>query len=396
MASVLGVDAWEGSDTASRERPCGVLSFTSTQPDGTTMRRSTTAKLVAVAASVSLLATACSSDDDSDSADGASTAEQPGEGVTVTPARANWNTGFFQASLFRQMLEELGYDVADESDNELGPDIFYPALAQGEYDYWANGWFPLHQPDLDDTELPGGETVAELVTPVGFEVEAGALQGYLIDAATAEEYQIETLAQIVEDPELSALFDTDGDGVADLQGCNEGWGCAAVINDTIELNGWEDSLTHVQGEYSLLFTDVLARAERGESVLYYTWTPNFTVAQLAPGEDVVWLGLGAEIPEGQEGVAELGEGQCAADPCEMGFTPADIRVVGNNDFLADNPAAQALFEAVVIPPDDIYAQNLEMNEGADTQEDIDAAASQWIEDNREQVDSWLEEARAAA
>ena len=354
------------------------------------MNFSRTVRMGAALAAVGLFATACGSDgDESASGDG------PGAGVQVTPARANWNTGFFQAAIFSQLLEELDYEVADESDNELGPDIFYPALAQGEYDFWANGWFPIHEPDLD-TGLPTGETVGDLVSPVGFEVEAGALQGYLIDKKTAEENGITTLAQIVEDPELSALFDTNGDGVADLQGCNEGWGCAENINTTIEINNWQEELTHVQGEYSLLITDAIARYERGEPILYYTWTPNFTVAQLKPGEDVVWLGLGATIPEGQEGAASLEEGQCAADPCEMGFVPADIRVVANNEFMDANPAARALFEVVTIPAEDIFAQNLEMNEGADTQEDIEDQAAEWIDENRGQVEEWLDEARSAA
>jgi len=42
--------------------------------------------------------------------------------------------------------------------------------------------------------------------------------------------------------------------------------------------------------------DTLAKFERGEPVLYYTWTPNWTVGALVPGEDVVWLE--APRPEG--------------------------------------------------------------------------------------------------
>jgi glycine betaine/proline transport system substrate-binding protein len=346
---------------------------------------------IAPLTALALVAGCSGSDDGSGEASG----DQPGSGVEVTAARANWSTGFFQAEIFRQLLEDLGYDVSDPADAELGPDIFYPALAQGEYDYWANGWLPLHSPNFE-AETPTGETVGELVSPVGFEVENGALQGYLIDKKSAEEYGITSLAQIVDDPQLGALFDEDGDGTPDLYGCNEGWGCARTINETIELNGWQNSLTHKQGEYSVLFQDVLARIGRGESALYYTWTPNFTVAQLAPGEDVVWIGLGAEAPGGEDTTAELDTGLCAADPCDMGFAPADIRVVANNAFLAANPAANALFEAVTIPVEDIAAQNLEYDDGANTQQDIVEQASQWIEDNRDQVDAWLDAARAVA
>jgi glycine betaine/proline transport system substrate-binding protein len=346
---------------------------------------------VAPIAALALLA-GCSSSDDSTAE---ATGDQPGSGIEVSAARANWSTGFMQAEIFRQLLTELGYDVSDPADAELGPDIFYPALAQGDYDFWANGWLPLHEPNFE-AETPTGETVGDLASPVGFEVESGALQGYLIDKKAADEYGITSVAQIVEDPELSALFDENGDGVADLYGCNEGWGCARAINETIELNGWQESLTHKQGEYSVLFQDALARISRGESAMYYTWTPNFTGAQLKPGEDVVWIGLGGEVPGGQDTTAELEEGLCAADPCDMGFEPADIRVVANNAFLAENPAAEALFESVEIPVEDIASQNLLMDGGANTQQDIVEQAAEWIETNREQVDEWLEAARAAA
>jgi glycine betaine/proline transport system substrate-binding protein len=347
--------------------------------------------VVAPMAALALLA-GCSGDDGSD---GGASGDQPGAGVEVTAARANWSTGFFQAEVFRQLLGELGYEVSDPADAELGPDIFYPALAQGEYDYWANGWIPLHTPNFE-AQTPTGDTVGELVSPVGFEVEKGALQGYLIDKKTADEYGITSLAQIVEDPELGSLFDENGDGTPDLYGCNEGWGCARAINATIELNGWQDSLTHKQGEYSVLFQDVKARIARSEPALFYTWTPNFTIAQLPVGEAVVWIGLGGTAPEGEDTATELEPGLCAADPCDMGFAPADIRVVANNEFLTENPAAEALFESVQIPVEDIAAQNLEYNDGADTPQDITDQASSWVEANREQVDEWLEAARAAA
>lgn len=313
-------------------------------------------------------------------------------GGVVTPARANWESGYFQAAVYSELLRELGYDVADESAAEMGPDLFYPSLAGGDYDYWVNGWFPIHDRDLE-TEVVEGGTVGDHVQAVGFEVEAGALQGFLIDKPTADEHGIETLAQIVEDEGLRTLFDLNADGTADLIGCDRSWGCAEVIDETIALNGWEGSLTQVQDDYALLFEDVVDRIEAGRPSLYYTWAPNYTVAVLVPGTDVVWLGLGADTMPGQDGVTDMDAGLCTAAPCQTGFAPADIRVVANNDFLDANPAAARLFELVVIPATDIYAQNLAMHEGADTQPEIVAAARGWIDEHRATVDEWLEEAR---
>lgn len=323
----------------------------------------------------------------------------PGEGVDVTMGRATWNTGYMQSHIFKQLLEELGYSVSEPADIELGAAQFYPALAQGEMDFWANGWFPLHTPILD-TELPDGSIVEDNVTQVGLQVEAGALQGYLMDTATVEAEGITSMADL-EDPDVAAIFDTDDDGLADLIGCDDGWGCNAQITahieggEGVEPLGWGENVEQVVGQYSALMADVQSRVQQGEPVLYYTWTPNWTVDVLPPGDTVMWV----ESPEqsdveGQTTVEGL-EG-CTNDPCQMGWTPNDIQVVANNEFLDANPAAQALFEAVEIPLGDIAAQNAEMNAAADYAEaDIAADATEWIEANRDLVDGWLETARSA-
>jgi glycine betaine/proline transport system substrate-binding protein len=54
-------------------------------------------------------------------------------------------------------------------------------------------------------------------------------QGYLIDKKTADQYHITNIDQL-KDPKIAKLFDTNGDGKADMMGCSPGWGCEAVIN----------------------------------------------------------------------------------------------------------------------------------------------------------------------
>jgi glycine betaine/proline transport system substrate-binding protein len=316
----------------------------------------------------------------------------PGEGVTIVAARPNWDTSYFDTEVVVKLLEELGYEVTPPEDKELAPEVFYPALARGEVDFWAEGWFPLHDPFFEE-EVPGVGTVADAVTIVGVMVEAGALQGYLVDAASSEENGVTSLEQIAEDPDLRALYDRDGDGAADLIGCNEGWGCAVAINELLEREGWQEAIEHVQGEYSTLMVDTIARIERGEPSLYYTWTPNWTVGALVPGEDVVWIE--APSPPGED-TEVAGVAGCVEDPCEMGFAPNNLQIVANDEFLAENPVVARLFELIQIPVEDINAQNLLMTEGENTQEDIERHAEEWIAGHRDLVDGWLEEARAAA
>ena len=317
----------------------------------------------------------------------------PGEGTRITMARGNWSTGYFQAEIYRAILSELGYEVSDPSRAEMSPEAYYPAVAAGDLDFWVNSWFP-NQDKFFTAELADGSIVSDHVSKVGREMPAGVLQGYIVDMTTARANGVITLADIGDHPDVAAVFDADGDGKADLLGCNDGWGCQEVINRTIARNGWEDTIEQISGDYSALWLDFLARAGREEPVLGYTWTPGPYTVQLAPGRDVIWLSVADPLPD-QAGAVDLAPEECPGQPCEMGFVPADVLVTANNDFLDANPAAAALLAQVTLDPVDVSIQNLAMEEGESSQADVERHAREWIENNRATVDRWLAAARAA-
>jgi glycine betaine/proline transport system substrate-binding protein len=246
-------------------------------------------------------------------------------------------------------------------------------------------------------QLFTGEQVAEPITPLGTEVDGGALQGYLVDKATAEELGLTSMSDFAE-ADVAATFDTDGDGKADLLGCNDGWGCNAAIDEQIDRLDWGANVEQVVGDYFELVTEAAGRIEAGEPTLYYTWTPNWTVDVLVPGEQVVWLESPA-LPDDEGDTTAEGLSGCAtgADACDLGWVVNSIRAVANNDFITANPQAAALLEAVQIPLDDIDAQNLKMHEAGDsyTEDDIAQDATDWIQQNRSTVDGWLEQARSS-
>lgn len=320
----------------------------------------------------------------------------PGAGVEVRMARANWDTGYLQAAILRALLTELDYTVTDPAAAELTPADFYPALAGGDYDFWANGWFPNHD-ELIFSEnlemgLPEGTVVADYVSRIGTQMPQGALQGFLVDKATADEFGVVSLADIAADP---AAWDSDGDGLAEIAGCDDGWGCQATIDNIITINGWTEAIEQVSGDYDVLWSRQIDRLERGEAVLAYTWTPSAYITELVPGRNAYWLAVPRTV-FGEQSAAAIPENQCPHQPCTMGFTPADIAVVANNDFLAANPAAAALFEGFRIDVLDVALQNVRLRGGEDSEEDIAAHAAAWIIDNRDTVDRWLAAARTAA
>ncbi len=313
-------------------------------------------------------------------------------GGEIRMARATWATGHFQAAVYQQLLEELGYDVTDPAEATRTPATFYPALVQRQFDLWANGWFPLHEPFLEGERLTG-QRYQEPIEPVGVQVGDGAVQGYLVDRATAEALDITSMEDLSR-PEVRDAFDQDGDGRAEVYGCEDGWGCHLVIDAHLEQLSWGSQAEQIVGDYDALMADALERIAEGEPTLFYTWTPNWTTGVLVPGEDVVWLESPALPDQDRSTSVEGLPGCAAADPCQLGWVVNDIRAVANTDFLEENPPVRRLLEQVTIPLPDIAAQNARMEAAEEyTEEDLHADAEAWIAANRADVDGWLERAR---
>lgn len=304
----------------------------------------------------------------------------PGQGVVIQPGQDNNDGDNFQTLIVVQALKDLGYDVKDIQRAKFP--VLHLSVANGDVTFIADHWELTHQAFF---EKAGGE---EHMSRAGqFVKETGA--GYSIDVKTATEHKITNLSQL-KDPEIAKLFDTDGDGKADLVGCMPGWGCEADIEQQLDAYGLRDTVTHNQGEYDVIMADTLARFKEGKPILYFSWTPYWVEGALRHGRDVVWLDVPFSAnPQNVE--TKMADGR------NLGFISQAIHILANKEFLAKNPAAAKLFEVMSIPVGDVSAQNLRMkDEGkADMASAVQDAAA-WIEANRKTYDSWLDAARAAA
>lgn len=307
----------------------------------------------------------------------------PGKGVTVRPARATWNTGFFQEALARKGLEALGYDVQKPKD--LSNPIAYKSIFLGDIDYWCNGNFPLHNPQLPKDF----EKRAEILAPI---IKAGGMQGYLVSKKEVEQYHITSLADFKR-PEVRKAFDLDGDGKADLIACPPGWGCEKVIAEHMRQYGLSNDIKPIKASYEAGMASALGAYKSGKPIFFYTWTPNWTVFKLKPGTDVMWI----NVPEGGDtGSVVHGVKGAVSDPLRPGFVVYDIDVVANRKFLEKNPAAATFLRNFKLTIDDVSAQNTRMNAGEKSDKDIARHADEWIAAHREQWNRWLTDAREAA
>ena len=309
-------------------------------------------------------------------------ADLPGKGVKVQPLQSSTAEETFQTLLASRAMQKLGFDV--QPIKEVDYPASHVAIANGDATFMANHWDPLH---ADFYKNAGGDSkLARLGSYV-----SNAAQGYLIDKKTAEKYNITRIDQL-QDPKLAKLFDTTGDGKANLTGCNPGWGCEAVVEHQFTAYKLRDTVTHMQGNYAALIADTLARYKEGKPVLYYTWTPYWLSGVLRPGQEVTWL----EVP-----FTSLPKDQGTADTQlpngkNYGFPLNTHRIVMTKAFVEKYPSVGKLFEVMALPIGDVNAQNQLMNSGQGSQQDIARHTDGWIKAHQKTFDGWIAQALTVA
>ncbi len=306
----------------------------------------------------------------------------PGTGIEVQGLQSPIGEETFQTLLVNKALKKLGYVV--QSIKEVEYPASHIAVANGDATFIADHWNPQH---AEFYKHAGGD--AKLSRTGVYSKDAA--QGYLIDKKTALKYKITNIGQFT-DPKIAKLFDTDGDGKADLTGCTPGWGCEGIIEHQLSTFKLRGTVTHQQGSYAALIADTITRFKQGQPVFYYTWTPYWVSAQMRPGTDVVWLEVPFTSLPGEQAKLEtrLPNGK------NYGFVVNQQQIVANKKFVSDNPAAGKLFEVMQLSVADISAQNMRMSQGENKAADIERHTNGWIQAHQKTFDSWIAQSLAAA
>ncbi|MFM2479471.1 glycine betaine/L-proline ABC transporter substrate-binding protein ProX [Celerinatantimonas sp. MCCC 1A17872] len=308
-------------------------------------------------------------------------ADLPGAGKTVQPIQSTIQEEMFQTVIVDQALKKLGYDI--KPIKQVDYNVAYTAIANGDATFMAVNWQPLHDQKY---KAAGGDKVfyrkGHYVT--------GAAQGYLIDKKTADKYHITNIEQL-KDPKIAKLFDSNGDGKANMTGCNPGWGCETATNYQVKKYGLSDTVDIDEGNYSALMADTITRYKEGKPVFYYTWVPYWVSGVLVPGKDVVWLQVPfSAVPDKPNASTKLPNGK------DYGFGMNSMNIVANKKWAKQNPAAAKLFSVMKLSVNDISAENLMMRKGQASEDDIRGHATAWIQAHQTEFNQWIKEAKAAA
>lgn len=313
---------------------------------------------------------------------------------TIRMIKGDWGTEDPQVYVIKGILEEMGYRV-------LGPDIVngpaeaFSAMVRGDADFWVNSLMPTDQYHLDTPWSEGG-LIGDHVSIVGEMMLAGWQQGFLISKAFAEEYGITSLDDFNSNAEAVAAYDAQdsvpGDHFAQIYGCPEyPADCRNTFERQIALSGWRriKQVNAPWGElYDSMFAEAVQKADAGEPVIAYVWTPSEYVTLMRPGDNALWLTVKDVVDEQRPGTARIGRDRCPgsiAGICTLGWNGHDVQAAASNDFLAANPAAHKMLRLFQMDVLEVSQMNLDIANGRDV---LDLAA-QWIDDNRDLVDTWI-------
>ena len=302
-------------------------------------------------------------------------------GAKITALKTNIAEEAFQMEIVAEVLKKMGHDV--EISNDMNYDIAYQTIAnnaKGEEVYFlAGSWDPLHNGKIKAV----GEDKA-----IKFDNNfiANCAQGYLIDKKTADKYNIKYYNDLKK-PEIAKLFDINGNGKADLTGCNAGWGCEKVIEHQLDAYGMRDTVEHNQGEYSALIADTIANYKTGKSILYYTWTPYWVSGKLVPGKDVTFLQV-THSANPNTASTKLPNG------ADYGFNVNHQKIVASAN-VKDHKDISKLFNIIKLNVNDVSGQNMLMANGQNKEKDVKKHVKLWLKQNSDLVNSWIKEAKAA-
>jgi glycine betaine/proline transport system substrate-binding protein len=312
---------------------------------------------------------------------GAAVAAGPGDGKSVQPMGTGRPDHQIIYDVIETGLTDLGYEVKELLTGSYP--VIHLSVGQGDADFTAVHWSNLHREYYENS---GGDDTLSRIGPLF----TNAMQGYFIDKATADAYGISKLDQM-KDPAIAALFDSDGDGKANLTGCNPGWGCEKVIEHQLDAFELRDHINHDKGSYFALMANTIERKKAGQPIFYTAWSPSWMMATLRPGEDVIFLEAPFSSLPGVENANTV-----MADGRNPGFASNDIYIVINNEFAAENPAAAKFLSLLRIPIADLNVGMEGLYSGDDSPAAIRKIADEWIAANQTAFDGWVAEAAKEA
>ncbi|MFD1068014.1 ABC transporter permease/substrate binding protein [Oceanobacillus locisalsi] len=253
---------------------------------------------------------------------------------TITLAYAQQDDQIVATNVISQVLEEQGYNVNMSS---LDIPVVWESVANGQADAMTSAWIPItHQAQYEEFK--------DDLDDLGPQIDGQAKLGLVVPSYM----------------DVDSIEDLDDQANQEIIGIEPGAGIVTATDETLEaypnLDGWEQVVSSTGAMNAQLERAINAN----EEIVITGWNPYWIFQRY----DLKYL----EDPEGTMGDAE------------------SINKMARKGLEDDMPEAYEILSNFEWDIDDMEAIMLEIEDGKDPED----AASDWIEENRDMVDEWVE------
>jgi glycine betaine/proline transport system substrate-binding protein len=264
-------------------------------------------------------------------------------GGTLTLGNIGWDENIALSNLTKVLLEEeLGYDEVELVTLDVGP--LFQGVGSGELDAFQDVWMPNHQQYIDPVE----ENV-ELLDPwyEGITQYGIAVPHYMED--------------------IRSLADLNEAGTDQITGIEPGALFHGQIKDVV-IPEYDLDMRLVESSTPAMLAELERAYQNEEPIVFLAWSPHWMNAEY----DFHYL----EDPKNAQGSFS---------------DPSQLATLVRADLQEDDPVAYAFLEAVTMTEDEMNELQAVIQEV--NPDDPAAGAREWMQDNRDVVDPWVEAAR---
>ncbi|WP_299843033.1 glycine betaine ABC transporter substrate-binding protein [uncultured Roseovarius sp.] len=180
----------------------------------------------------------------------------------------NWPSVNATAHILKVAIEQnMGLEV--ELQNGTNP-IVFEAMDSGAMHVHPEVWMP-NQQNLHDTYVKDKGSVA--MNPNGVE----AFQGMCVDQATADKHGITSIDQLT-NPDIAALFDSNGDGQGELWIGAPGWASTNVEKIRAKSYGYAETMELTEIDETVAYANLDNAIKAGDPWAGFCYTPHYVFA----------------------------------------------------------------------------------------------------------------------
>jgi glycine betaine/proline transport system substrate-binding protein len=192
----------------------------------------------------------------------------PAMAADVVIGVPNWPSVNATAHILKVAIEQnLGLEV--ELQNGTNP-IVFEAMDSGAMHVHPEVWMP-NQSNLHDTFVKEKGTV--VMNPNG----VAAFQGMCVDKATAEEHGITSIDDLT-NPDIAAVFDSNGDGQGELWIGAPGWASTNIEKIRAKSYGYDQTMELTEIDETVAYANLDNAIKAGDPWAGFCYTPHYVFA----------------------------------------------------------------------------------------------------------------------